>query len=459
MPVGIIESLDHDARGVTHLEGKTIFVEGALVGEKVEYASFRRKNSYELAETTRVIKASPFRAQPRCRHFGVCGGCSMQHLDHGAQVAAKQRVLEDNLWHIGRVRPEQLFPPIYGQPWGYRHRARLTVRMVQKKGGVLVGFHEKKSSYVADLQSCAILPPQISQLILPMRQMFSRLSIRERLPQVEVAVGAHCTVLVLRILESLSDGDEALLRLFADEHGVVLYLQPKGPESVYRFYPREAPDLTYELPEFDLSMGFAPTEFTQVNPAINRVLVRRAMSLLAPREGERVADMFCGLGNFTLPIARSGAQVTGIEGSQALVDRAGENAAANGLAERTRFGVANLFECTPESLAALGHFDKMLIDPPREGAIDLVKALGEDGPRRIVYVSCNPATLARDAAVLTHQQGYRFLGAGVVNMFPHTSHVESIALFERPEGFVRKLTVDPEGVEAVSLAAKTARGE
>ncbi len=457
MPVGIIESLDHDARGVTHLEGKTIFVEGALVGEKVEYTSFRRKNSYELAEATRVMKASPFRAQPRCPHFGVCGGCSMQHLDHGAQVAAKQRVLEDNLWHIGRVRPEQLFAPIYGQPWGYRHRARLTVRMVQKKGGVLVGFHERKSSYVADLQGCAILPPQVSDLILPMRQVFSRLSIRERLPQVEVAVGAHCTVLVLRILESLSAGDESLLRQFADDHGVVLYLQPKGPESVYRFYPQEGPALTYELPEFDLSMGFSPTEFTQVNPAINRVLVRRAMTLLAPQAGERVADMFCGLGNFTLPIARSGAQVTGIEGSQALVDRAGENAAANGLADRTQFGVANLFECTSESLAALGHFDKMLIDPPREGAIDLVKALGEDGPRRIVYVSCNPATLARDAAVLTHQQGYRFLGAGVVNMFPHTSHVESIALFERPEGFVRKMVVEPEGAEATASVAKAGR--
>jgi len=433
MPTGIIESLDHEARGIARLDGKTIFVEGALPGELVEFESHRRKPSYEVAHLRRVIRPSANRVTPHCPHFGVCGGCSMQHVDAGAQVAAKQRVLEDNLHHLGKLEAEQLFPAIYGSPSGYRHRGRLSVRRVLKKGGVLVGFHEKKSSYVAEMTQCPNLPPHLSALIVPLRQLVDRLSIAERLPQIEFAVGERVTVLVLRILESLSPDDEALLREFADAHGVVFYLQPKGPATAYRFYPLDAPALSYTLPEFGIEHFFAPTEFTQVNHAINRVLVRRALRLLDPQPGERIADLFCGLGNFTLPIARSGAEVVGIEGSPELVRRAGENAADNGLSANTRFAVANLFEATPESLAALGHFDKMLIDPPREGAVEVVKALAEDdsAPARIVYISCNPSTLARDAAILVHQKGYRLRGAGVVNMFPNTSHVESIALFER----------------------------
>ncbi len=431
MPTGVIESLDHEARGITRLEGKTIFVDGALPGEKVEYASFRRKPSYELAHLVRVISASPARVVPKCPHFGVCGGCAMQHMDPAAQVAAKQRVLEDSLWHIGRVRPDQVLPPIQGEPWGYRHRARLGVRKVPKKGGMLVGFHEKRSSYIADMTSCAILPAHVSGLLLPMRELFGALSIAERMPQVEVAVGERCTALVLRILEPINAADEQLLRAFADRHGIVIYLQPKGPDTAFRFHPMPGPRLSYTLPEYGLELDFRPTDFTQVNHAVNRVMVRRALRLLDPRPGERIADMFCGLGNFTLPIASLGASVVGVEGSEALVQRGRESAAANGLADRVEFGVANLFECSEESLAALGRFDKMLIDPPREGAIELVKALGEDGPRRIVYVSCNPATLARDAAVLVSVKGYRFRAAGAVNMFPHTAHVESVALFER----------------------------
>ena len=432
MPVGRIESLDHEARGVTRLEGKTVFVDGALPGECVEYASYRKKPSFELAHLVRIVSASSARVTPRCPHFGVCGGCAMQHMDPAAQVAVKQRVLEDNLWHLGRIRPEQMLPPIQGAPWGYRHRARLGVRKVPKKGGMLVGFHEKRSSYIADMRSCEVLPPHLSALLLPLRELLGALSICERLPQVEVAIGEFCTALVLRILEPLDANDENLLRAFADRHGVVFYLQPKGPDTVYRFYPVDGPKLSYTLPEYGLELEFRPTEFTQVNHAVNRVMVRRAMNLLDPQPGERIADMFCGLGNFTLPIARLGARVVGVEGSQALVARGRESAVANGLAERVEFGVANLFECTPESLAELGRFDKMLIDPPREGAIELVKSLpAEGGPQRIVYVSCNPATLARDAAVLVTIQGYRFKAAGVVNMFPHTAHVESIALFER----------------------------
>ena len=432
MPTGIIESLDHEARGITRLEGKTIFVEGALPGEKVEYSSIRRKPTYEVARTDRILKASPDRVAPKCPHYGVCGGCSMQHLDPTAQVAAKQRVLESNLWHLGRLRAEQLYAPIHGPSWGYRFRARLTARFVAKKGGMLIGFHEKKSSYIADMSVCLNLPPHVSALLPPLRELVAGLSISTAMPQVELAVGEHITALVLRNLEPINAADEALLKSFADRHNIVFYLQPGGPATAYRFYPVDGPRLTYRLPEYDVEHAFSPTEFTQVNHAVNRVLVRRAMALLDPRPGERIADMFCGLGNFTLPIARLGAQVVGVEGSRDLVRRAGENAAANGLAEKVEYGVANLFEATPASLAVLGHFDKMLIDPPREGALELVKAIdANDGPRRIVYVSCSPATLARDAAILVSQKGYRLLGAGVVNMFPNTSHVESIALFER----------------------------
>jgi 23S rRNA (uracil1939-C5)-methyltransferase len=431
MPQALIESLDNEGRGIAHADGKVIFVEGALPGELVEYSSYRKKPSYEQAQATRIVKASSQRVQPRCPHFGVCGGCSMQHLEAAAQTAAKQRVLEDAFWHIGHLKPDTIFPPISGPAWGYRYRARLSVRLVAKKGGVLVGFHEKRSSYVAVMDSCEILPPAMSALLTPLKSLVGQLSIPDRLPQIEVAIGDDQTVLVLRILEALTENDEKLLREFGDRHGVVLYLQTGGPATAALFHPADAAPLHYSLPDFGVSLRFSPTEFTQVNHGINRMLVRRAMSLLQPATGERIADMFCGLGNFTLPIARLGAEVVGIEGSQALVDRARGNAELNGLGGRCSFGVANLFEATPESVAALGRFDKMLIDPPREGALELVKSLGPDAPRRIVYVSCSPATLARDAAVLVHEGGYVLRGAGIASMFPQTSHVESIALFER----------------------------
>ena len=435
MPIATIESLDHEGKGIARLEGKTIFVEGALTGETVEFSSYRKKPSFEQATTTRIIRESSLRVTPKCAHFGVCGGCSMQHLDPSAQAAVKQRVLEDNLWHLSRVKAETLFPAIYGPSWGYRYRARLSVRHVSKKGGVLVGFHEKKSSFVADMQGCEILPRHVSELLPKLRELVAALSIRERLPQIELAIGDAVTALVLRILEPLSPADEVVLRAFADEHRVQFWLQAKGPETVVPFHPLDAPQLAYTLPEFGIRMPFRPTDFTQVNHAINRVLVRKALALLNPQPGEHIADMFCGLGNFTLPIARSGAYVLGMEGSPALVQRSRENAAVNGLAENTEFIAENLFDMTPARLASLGHFDRMLIDPPREGAISLVKALpapGEGhGPKRIVYVSCSPSTLARDAGILVHEKGYALKGACIANMFPHTSHVESIALFER----------------------------
>ncbi len=427
-----IESLDHEGKGVGRREGKTIFVDGALTGESVLTASYRKKPDFEQAQVTRIMKPSPYRVKPRCDWFGICGGCTHQHLDEAAQVAAKQRVLEDCFKHIGKVRPESMLSPIHGPTWGYRTRARLSVRHVPKKGGVLVGFHERRSSYVADMTSCEVLPPQISRLLPKLRDLVAGLSIRDRLPQIELAAGERLSVLVLRIMEPLTTADEASLREFADLHGIQFWLQPKGPDTAYPFHPLSAPELAYSLPEFDLDMPFRPTEFTQVNHGVNRMLIRRAMRMLDVQAGERIGDFFCGLGNFSLPIARHGAHVVGIEGSAGLVDRALENAARNGLAGLCEFRVANLFEMTPEGYVQLGNFDKLLIDPPRDGAIELVKSLPDAGaPLRIVYVSCSPATLARDASVLVHQKGYRLISAGVANMFPHTAHVESIALFER----------------------------
>jgi len=424
-----VESLDHEGRGIAHCEGKVIFIEGALPGERVTYSSYRKKPGFEMAQVVDIIKPSFMRVTPRCPHFGVCGGCSMQHLEPRAQVAAKQRVLEDNLWHIGKVKPQSMLPPVYGMPWGYRQRARLSVRRVEKKGKTLVGFHEKRSSFVADMQRCEILPPNIGGMLPELALLMDSLTIRDRLPQIEVACGDDVDALVLRILEPLAESDEKLLRRFADAHGVQFWLQSKGPDTVQPFYPLDAPQLAYRLPQFDIEMPFAPTEFTQVNHQLNRVMVARALRLLDPQPGERIADFFCGLGNFTLPIARSGAAVLGIEGSPALVRRAQQNAEHNRLSANAKFAAMNLFEIDAPVLEKMGAFDKWLVDPPRDGAVELMKTIGDRGPQRIVYVSCNPATLARDAAVLVQAKGYQLAAAGVMNMFPQTSHVESIAVF------------------------------
>lgn len=427
-----IESLNHEGRGVAHREdGKTIFVDGAITGEIVQYAVYRKKDSYEMAQVTKLVRASFMRVKPHCPHFGVCGGCSLQHIEPSAQIAAKQRVLEDNLAHIGKVKAASMLSPIHGPAWGYRTRARMSVRLVEKKGGVLVGFHERRNSFIADMTSCAILPPRISALIPLLRTFIMTLTIRAQLPQIEVVATDAVDALVIRHMVPIPPEDEILLREFADAHPhIQWWTQSKGPDTIQPLYPLDAPELAYTLPEFDLVMPFRPSEFTQVNTDVNPILMRRAMQLLDPQPTDRIVDMFCGLGNFTLPIARHAKQVIGIEGSKELVARAAQNATRNGISN-TEFLTENLFEMTTERMNALGHFDKMLIDPPRDGAFALVEALDENGPKRIVYVSCNPATLARDAEVLVHQKGYQLRAAGIANMFPHTAHVESIAVFER----------------------------
>lgn len=426
-----VESLNHEGQGVAHVQGKTVFIDGALPYETVEYKIYRSKPNFDKATTDQLIKESFSRTAARCSYFGICGGCSMQHVESQAQVSIKQRILEDNLKHIGRVKPELILPPLHGPDWHYRHRARLSVRYVAKKETVLIGFHEKNSFFIVDMQSCEILPSSVSTLLSPLRTLIRKLTIYQQLPQIEIAVGQHVTVLVLRIMAPLTAEDEVLLREFADTHHIQFWLQPKGPETAYPFYPLNAPILAYHLPEFSITMPFSPTEFTQVNPGINQVMVKRAIELLDPQPHERIVDMFCGIGNFTLPIARRGALTIGIEGSERSVARAIENAAYNHLSHLTKFQVANLFEITPGSLATLGHIDKMLIDPPRDGAAELVKSIGPSGPQRIVYISCNPATLARDTHTLVHEKHYKLKACGIINMFPHTSHVESIAVFER----------------------------
>jgi 23S rRNA (uracil1939-C5)-methyltransferase len=430
MPITQIESLDRDGRGVSHVEGKAIFIEGALPGETVEYSSYRKKPSYEVAQAVDIINASSARTDPSCPWYYRCGGCSLQHYDLRGQIAAKQRILEDAMWHIGRVSPERIFSPIHGPSWHYRHRARLSVRLVPKKGGILVGFHERKSSYVVEMSSCEVLPQHVSAAIPELKRLVERLSIRDRIPQIEVALGESASVLVFRILEPLGDNDKALLSDFADASGFQIWLQPKGPDTARLFAPVDAAALDYLLPEFGVRIGFLPTDFTQVNHAVNRILVRRAMDLLAPQHDDLVGDFFCGLGNFSLPIARLGARVYGVEGNEQLVGRARHNALSNKLS--CQFDAANLFdevECE-SSLARMGPLTKALIDPPREGAMELVKQLVRlSSLQKIVYVSCDPATLARDAGLLN--QAFNLIGAGVVNMFPHTSHVESIAVFQR----------------------------
>ncbi len=459
-----VESLDIEAQGVAHkADGKVVFIDGALPFEVVSANTNRKKENWEKATLTAIHRESSQRVTPGCPHFGMhegaCGGCKMQHLHVAAQVAVKQRALEDGLWHLGKLKAGNVMRPIEGPAWGYRYRARISVRFVRKKGEVLIGFHERKSRYVADMKVCHVLPKHVSDLLLPLRALIGSMDAKETIPQLELAVGDDVIAMVIRHMEALSEGDMDKLRAFTITHpDVQWWLQPKGLDTVHLMDEKlgKVSTLFYALPQFGITMPFKPTDFTQVNPHINQVLVARALRLLDVQKSERVIDWFCGLGNFTLPLATQAREVLGVEGSEELVARSRQNYELNGKNREntgvagvsnqlsaTDFVVRNLFEITSAVLAADGGAEKWLMDPPREGAFALVKALVElvqgtavdvpswQPPKRIVYVSCNPATLARDAGLLVNEAGYTCTAAGVVNMFPHTAHVESIAVFEK----------------------------
>ncbi len=424
-----IDSLTHDGRGVAHLDGKAVFVEGALPGEEVMFIYVKQHKRYDEAVMTEVIDPSPERVTPRCAHSSLCGGCSLQHLRAESQIQMKERVLLDGLRHLGDVTPEEVMPPLTGPHWGYRRRARLGAKYVEKKQAMFVGFREKRSAYLADLSQCEVLHPKVGHQLLALRELLRGLDAYQRIPQVEVAAGDEKIGLVFRHLDPLSEHDLAALRAFGETHGFYIYLQAAGPDSVAPLWPSD-PRLTYRLSEFDVELEFLPTDFTQVNGDINAAMARRALELLDLRGDERVLDLFCGIGNFTLPIARRAAAVVGVEGDAQLVARARGNANRNGIVN-AEFHAADLSDETSMWPWAVPGFDKILLDPPRTGALEVVRRVAGLGARRIVYVSCNPATFARDAAELVRQHGYRLRKAGVMDMFPHTTHVECIALFEK----------------------------
>jgi len=431
MLVTSVESLDYEGRGVARVAGKVVFIEGALPGEVVRFHYHKKRKRHDTGHLLEVLQPSPDRVTPPCMYFGTCGGCSLQHLRAEAQWAAKQRVVAEQLEHIGSVQPERWLPPITGPVWGYRRRARLGIRLVPKKGGVLVGFREKRRTYITNLDNCLVLAPPVAALLTALRELVSRLSCPHRLPQIEVAVGDDAAALVFRHLEPLTPTDIESLRAFGERHNIQIHLQPGGVESVYGLWPPHPPALAYRLSEFDLTVAFRPTDFVQVNNDINRQTVTQAIALLDLRKDDRVLDLFCGLGNFTLPLARRAGCVLGVDAEAGLLTEARRNAAANGL--------ANVEFCQSD-LYALDTLDtpwqdfthqKLLLDPPRSGAIEALNHLSTPGPERILYVSCYPATLARDSHYLVHERGYRLHTVSIMDMFPQTSHVESMALFVR----------------------------
>jgi len=426
-----IESITHEGHGVAHIDGKAVFIEGALPGETVLYRTLNRGKTYDLGRMIEVVVASPDRVTPRCPYFGVCGGCSLQHLRAEAQLPAKQKILHDNLTRIGKVEPESWMPALDGPHWGYRRKARLGARVVQKKGGVIVGFREKRTAYLASLASCEVLHPRVSALLPALSKLIATLSTPNRIPQIEIAVGDNATAFVFRHLVPLTADDDARLADFGRQHEIQIFRQPGRPDQLVPVWPENPEPLVYRLPDAGVELEFAPADFIQVNAELNQRMVTRALELLDPHPGESVLDLFCGLGNFTLPLARRAGRVLGIEADAVLIEKAQRNARRNQI-ENAEFHLANLYSPdTPDPLGA-EHFDKWLLDPPRTGAAEVVKRLpAEGGPRRILYVSCNPGTLARDSDVLVHAKGYRMVAVGVMDMFPQTSHVEAMALFER----------------------------
>lgn len=426
-----VESLSHDGRGVARIDGKVVFVEGALPGEQVEIRFLQRYRRYDDAEVTAVITPSPERRTPECKHFGVCGGCSLQHLTPGLQLSSKQHTLSEQLKRIGGVEPHEWLAPLSGPVWGYRRRARLGVRQIAPTGEVLVGFRERRRSHLANLDACPVLDPIVSGWLPALHELIANLSCADRIPQIEIAVGDNARALTLRLLAVLTPDDEATLRGFGQEHDVQMHVQAGGPESLTMLWPAQAEPLYYKLADGS-RIDFRPTDFIQVNSEINDKMIEQALRLLDLQSSDTVLDLFCGLGNFTLPLARRAERVLGIESDTLLVEGARANAETNGLAN-TEFRVADLYGASAARAWQGFSFNKVLLDPPRGGALEAIKQLHTPLPEKIVYVSCYPATLARDANYLAHVLGYRLSSVGVMDMFPHTNHVESMALFERTQ--------------------------
>jgi 23S rRNA (uracil1939-C5)-methyltransferase len=428
----VVTGLSHEGRGIGQtLDGKTIFIEGALPTEAVTFTTLKRRARFDEAKVQEILSASPERVVPGCPHADVCGGCSLQHMDADAQIAHKQAMVLEQLHHFGGLVPESIAAPCGGPIWGYRRKARLGVKFVPKKGGVLIGFREKQGHLLANLSACRVLAPVIGERFALIKALIGRLTVHAAIPQLEVAVGDKEAALVFRHLAPLSTEDIDCLKAFAKEHNIHVYLQPKGLDSTHRIWPDEGPmRLSYNLPDFDLNLLFHPQDFIQVNGVVNQQLVKQAVDWLDVQKSDRVLDLFCGLGNFSLPLARRAGTVVGVEGSDMMVARAKENALHNGV-EGTSFFASDLSVSVESAPWAQQSYDKILIDPPRLGAAALLPLIGKWGAAKIVYVSCNPATLARDAGILCKTYGYRLKKLGVVDLFPHTTHIESIALLER----------------------------
>ncbi|MGH8042727.1 MAG: 23S rRNA (uracil(1939)-C(5))-methyltransferase RlmD [Rudaea sp.] len=424
-----ITDLSHDGRGVAHIDGKAVFVTGALAGERVRLHFTGKHRHYDEAAVDAVLQVSPERVVPRCAHFGVCGGCALQHLNPAAQIAAKQRVLLENLERIGKVSPQTVLAPLTDSPWGYRRKARLSVKFVEKKGKVLVGFRESNGRCVADIARCEVLHPIVGERIADIAALIEALDAKRDIPQIEVAIGDDVAALIFRHLHPLSEHDRAALIAFGKTHALSIWLQPGGIDSVAPLWP-EAPQLSYRLPRYDVDLHFEPLDFVQVNAGMNAAMIDHTLALLDPHASDRVLDLFCGLGNFSLPLARRAAQVTGVEGEAGLVRRAGENARSNGIGN-AQFFSADLAADQRAAPWAKADYELVLLDPPRSGAEAVLEYLPRRGVRRVVYVSCHPASLARDAGVLVNRHGFSLRDAGVMDMFPHTAHVESIAVFDR----------------------------
>jgi len=424
-----ITDFTHDGRGVARVDGKAVFVAGALPGERARIRVTKRSRSFDEARVEELLTRSPDRVEPKCIHFGTCSGCSLQHLPPAGQIKAKQRVLADNFERIGKVEPERWLEPLTDEPWGYRRKGRLSVKWVEKKGKVLVGFREENPRFVADLSICHTLLPQVGERLAALGELVGSLEAKASIAQIEIAAGDDAVALTFRNLQPLSDGDRAALIAFGKANDLAILLQPGGPDSVTPLWPDEV-HLSFRIPESDIDIAFRPLDFIQVNAGMNRRMIARTLDLLDLKSTDSVLDLFCGLGNFTLPIARKAGVVAGVEGEAALVARSRENATRNGIAN-AQFFAADLAADQRATPWAQARYDKLLLDPPRSGAAAVLEYLPRKGTDRIVYVSCHPGSLARDAGTLVDQHGFRLVAAGAMDMFPHTAHVESIALFER----------------------------